>query len=164
MNSDNPFMDLPPLRSPRKVKVKQPALPQWCKDRYQAAHENDFKAKYPQAYASGNYFTPKMPDTNKANGLTLAIVNFLLWSGHRATRVSSAGRMIKGKYIPGSTRKGAADISATIKGRSVMFEIKIGADKPSEYQLREQALERKAGGQYEFVKTFEEFICIYDKL
>lgn len=160
----NEFLDLPPLRKARKPKPKQTPIPEWCKLRYQQAHEQDFKAKYPTAYAGGNYFTPKMPDTNKANGLTLAIVNFLLWSGHRATRISSAGRMIKGKYIPGSTRKGAADISATIKGCSVMFEIKIGADKPSEYQLREQALERKAGGQYEFVKTFEEFILIYDKL
>jgi hypothetical protein len=103
-----------------------------------------------------------MPECNKANGLTQAIVKFLLWHGHRATRVSSSGRMIKGRYIPGTTRKGAADISATIKGRSVMFEIKIGADKPSEYQLREQELERKAGGQYYFIKTFEQFLNIYD--
>lgn len=156
--------DIPPLRKQRKVKAKQVALPTWCKERYQQAHEADFKEKYPQAYASGNYFTPKMPDVNKSNGLTLAIVNFLLWSGHRATRVSSAGRVVKGKYIPGATRKGAADISATVHGKSLMLEIKIGSDKPSEYQLREQSLERKAGGEYLFVKNFDEFLTIYDKL
>ncbi len=32
------------------------------------------------------------------------------------------------------------------------------------YLLREQELERKAGGVYEFVKTFEEFLKIYDSL
>ena len=160
--------DIPPLRKQRKVKAKQVPLPEWCKERYQQAHEQDFKAKYPQAYASGNYFTPKMPDCNKANGLTLAIVNFLLWSGHRATRVSSAGRVVKGKYIPGATRKGAADISSTIKingiGCSVMWEVKINFDKPSEYQLREQKLEEAAGGKYFFVKNFDEFLKQYDSL
>ncbi len=143
--------------------------------RYQQAHEYDFKLKYPQAYAGGHYFTPKIPDCRRANGLTLAIVKFLLYSGHRATRIQSAGRIIKApqrqesgislqtaKYIPGTTRKGTADISATIKGRSVMIEIKVGKDRPSEYQLREQQLEIKAGGQYWFIHSFEEFLQQYD--
>jgi len=103
-----------------------------------------------------------MPDVRKANGLTQAIVKFLLWNGHRATRISSSGRMIKGKYIPGATRRGASDISATIFGKSVQLEIKIGADKPSEYQLREQELERKAGGVYEFIHNFDQFLTWYD--
>jgi len=154
---------LPPLRKPRAYKPKPP-IPSWVKQRYQQVHEQDFKTKYPQAYASGKYFATKMPDTSKANGLTQAIIKFLLWSGHRATRVSASGRMIKGKYIPGATRRGAADISATIKGRSVMLEIKIGSDRPSAEQLREQELERKAGGVYEFVKSFEGFLEIYDTI
>ena len=144
-------------------------------DRYQQAHEQDFKLKYPQAYASGHYFNPKPPPAGKANGLTQMIVNFLLWSGHRATRIGSTGRIIKepkrqasgislqtNKWIPGTTRKGAADISATIHGRAVMIEVKAGRDRPSDYQLREQALERKAGGQYEFIHSFDEFIEWYD--
>jgi len=151
---------LPPLRSPRKHKPREP-IPAWVKQRYQVAHEQDFKTKYPQAYNNGMYFATKMPDTSKANGLTQAIIKFLLWSGHRATRVSSSGRMIKGKYIPGATRRGSSDISATIRGRSVMIEVKIN-DKPSEYQLREQELERQAGGVYEFVKSFEGFLVFYD--
>jgi len=153
---------LPPLRSPRKHKPREP-IPAWVKQRYQAAHEFDFATRYPQAFINGMYFATKIPDTSKANGLTQAIIKFLLWSGHRATRVSASGRMIKGKYIPGSTRRGAADISATIKGRSVMLEIKCGSDRPSPEQLREQELERKAGGIYEFVKSFEGFLVFYDK-
>ena len=144
-------------------------------DRYQQAHEQDFRLKYPQAYASGHYFKAKPPPAGKANGLTQMIVNFLMWSGHRATRIAASGRIIKegkrqpsgislqtNKWIPGPTRKGAADISATIHGRAVMIEIKVGRDRPSEYQLREQALERNAGGQYEFISTFEQFIEWYD--
>lgn len=152
-----------PVRKAAKRSAALP-MPQHCKDRYQQAHELNFKAEYPQAYADGKYFAPKMPNCNKANGLQLAIIYFLTWNGHRATRVSSSGRMVKGKWIPGPTRKGASDVSATIFGKSVMFEIKIGTDRPRPEQLREQELERKAGGVYEFVKTFEQFLTIYDSL
>lgn len=144
-------------------------------DRYRQAHEQDFRRKYPQAYAAGHYFQTKLPKQT-ANGLTNTIINFLMWNGHRATRIGSTGRIIKSperqasgtilqtaKYIPGTTRKGAADISSTIHGRSVMLEIKVGKDRPSPYQLREQALERAAGGQYEFIHTFEEFLEFYDR-
>lgn len=68
------------------------------------------------------------------------------------------------KWLPASTRKGTADISATIKGRSVMIEIKVGRDKPRPDQLSEQTRERKAGGIYEFIGTPEDFFEIYDKI
>jgi len=155
------FLNLPPYRKPYVKKAAKPKMPQWCKDRYIAAHQLSFSQVVKDA---GHTFKTTMPDTSKANGLTQAIVKFILWNGYRATRVSSSGRVVKGKYIPGATRRGAADVSATIKGRSVMFEIKIGSDKPSPEQLREQELEIKAGGQYYFIKSFEEFLNIYDTL
>jgi hypothetical protein len=133
------------------------------KERYRAAHRLHFARKYPAAMATG-YFTANMPNVNKANGLTTLILNFLEWSGHRATRISSAGRVVNGRYIPGTTRKGTADISATIKGRSVMIEIKVGRDRPSEYQLAEQARERAAGGIYEFISTPDQFFELYETL
>jgi hypothetical protein len=74
------------------------------------------------------------------------------------------GRQINGKFIPSATRKGTADISATIKGRSVMIEIKVGKDKPRPEQLAEQQRERQAGGIYEFVHTPEEFFIIFDQI
>lgn len=147
------------------------------KKRYQQAHEENFKRVYVKAYLDGHYCPPKFPPYKTANGLTRIICNFLMWNEHRATRISSAGRMIDAperqpsgtvltvkKYIPGPTRRGSADISATIKGRSVMIEIKIGKDRPSQYQLDEQARERKSGGVYEFIRTPEAFFELYDKL
>jgi hypothetical protein len=74
------------------------------------------------------------------------------------------GRQINGKFIPSATRKGTADISATIKGRSVMIEIKTGKDKPRPEQLAEQQRERQAGGIYEFISTPEQFFTLFDKL
>lgn len=118
-----------------------------------------------------------MPKVATANGLTQAIVNYINWTGNRATRINVQGRLVEGsmttetgttlskkKWIKSSTRKGTADISSTINGRSAMWEIKIGSDRPSEAQLKEQARERKSGGVYEFIKTIEQFFEVYDRL
>lgn len=147
------------------------------KERYLQAHENYFKEQYPNAYRNGHYTPPKMPVVAKANGLTTFIINYLTWQGFRATRINVSGRLIDGvektssgavlttkKWMRSTTRKGTADISATINGRSVMIEIKVGRDRPSEHQLLEQQRERKAGGIYEFCSSPEEFFEIYDKV
>ena len=134
------------------------------RERYFEAHKAWFKVKYPTAWKDGYWTPPKMPSMSKANGLTRFVLNFIEWSGYRATRISSAGRMVDGRYIPGTTRKGTADISATIRGKSVMIEIKVGRDKPSPYQLAEQQKERAAGGIYEFVSGPDEFFSLYDSL
>ena len=152
---------IPPIRVKMNAKPKAIPMPDWCKKRYQDAHDLSFSAIIKK---DGLNFNAKIPDTNKANGLTLAIVNFINWHGFRATRISSAGRVVKGKYIDGQTRKGSADISSTIKGKSYMFEVKVGKDKPSEAQLLEQQKEIKAGGNYYFIKSFEQFLTIYDTI
>jgi hypothetical protein len=132
------------------------------KERYNEAHKEWFKEQYPNAWKDGLYSPPPMPTISKANGLTKYITNFLFWKGHRATRVNVQGRIVKGKWIPSSTRKGSADISATIKGRTVMLEIKVGSDRPRPEQLQEQERERKSGGIYEFIRTADEFLELYD--
>jgi hypothetical protein len=146
--------------------------------RYHAAHKEHFRRSYPSAYASGHYTPPMIPRVTKANGMTLAIVNFINWSGYNATRISSAGRLVGDavtvtesgtrlrtqKFIPGPTRKGTADITATIKGRSVKIEVKVGKDRPSQEQLKEQARERAAGGIYEFIADMGEFFALYDQV
>jgi len=134
------------------------------KQRYQQAHENWFATEYPNAYRNGHYTPPKMPQVAKANGLTNFIINYVNWMGYRATRISTTGRKIGDKWIKGTTRRGTADISMTVNGRSAMIEVKIGRDKPSEHQLKEQERERKAGGIYEFCGSPEEFFVIFDKV
>jgi hypothetical protein len=65
------------------------------------------------------------------------------------------------QYIPGTSTKGTADISATIKGRSVKIEVKIGKDKQSEAQKQYQSNIERAGGTYIIAKTFSEFMDWY---
>lgn len=58
---------------------------------------------------------------------------------------------------------GSADISATIAGRSVKIEVKIGLDRQSEAQRRYQATVERAGGLYFIAKDFTSFIEWYSK-
>jgi hypothetical protein len=113
-----------------------------------------------------------------ANGLTRMVTSFLAFSGHQAERINTMGtfrgpkkytnldgvtRSVgKGTYTKTTGTKGSADISATINGRSVKIEIKIGADRQSEDQKRYQESIERAGGVYIIVKNFDEFILWYD--
>ena len=137
----------------------------------------DLKLKYPNV----PYHcvpSPKYSDKT-ANGLTKCITDFLKLSGWQAERISSMGRMIDKRtintdclgrqrtigslhYIKGTSTNGTADISATIKGRSVKIEVKIGADRQSEAQKKYESDVNKAGGVYVIAKDFDMFIEWYN--
>jgi hypothetical protein len=121
---------------------------------------------------------PKYEDKT-ANGLTKCIIEFLQLSNHQAERINTMGRPIDNRKqvtdVIGRTKtigsmtwgkstatKGSADISATIQGRSVKIEVKIGADRQSEDQKVYQAKIEKSGGQYWIAKNFDDFIKKYD--
>jgi hypothetical protein len=137
--------------------------PEW-RLRYNTAHYNYTCQRAPNVVRDGFYTGPTLPKVATANGLTQFICNFINWSGYRATRINTMGRMVGGRWIHSTTRKGSADISSTIKGRSVMWEVKVGRDRPRPEQLAEQQRERQAGGMYEFISTPEQFFAIFDTL
>ena len=137
--------------------------PEW-RIRYNTAHYNYTLQRTPNVIRDGFYTGPTLPKVATANGLTQFICNFINWSGYRATRINTMGRMVGGRWIHSTTRKGSADISATVKGKSLQIEIKVGRDRPRPEQLAEQAKERAAGGIYEFVSTPEQFFAIFDTL
>jgi len=130
---------------------------------------------YPKEYLVKKKYTDKT-----ANGLTKCVVDFLNLSGHQAERINTTGRYLdnskivtdvtgmqrvlgKGKYIPSTSTRGSADISSTIKGMSVKWEVKM-KDKQSEYQKKYQADIERAGGKYFIIHNFEEFIKYYESL
>jgi hypothetical protein len=116
------------------------------------------------ALSGGRRMKFEYPDVDTANGLTTMICTFIKWNGYRATRINVMGRKVGNKWIKSSTRKGTADISATIRGRSCWFEVKVGRDKPRPEQLAEQARERASGGVYEFISTPGNFYAVYDMI
>jgi hypothetical protein len=76
-------------------------------------------------------------------------------------QVGENTRQLKGKYTPSTGTKGSADISATIRGRSVKIEVKYGKDKQSEVQHRYQQSIEQAGGTYYIARNFDDFIEFY---
>ena len=121
---------------------------------------------------------PKYTDAT-ANGLTRCITDFLQLSGHQAERINTMGRPIDNRKqvtdVIGRTKtigsltwgkstatKGSADISATIQGRSVKIEVKIGKDRQSQDQKIYQENIERSGGQYWIAKNFDDFIKKYD--
>lgn len=117
----------------------------------------------------------KFKNTNKANGLTKAIIAYIKLTGGQAERVSTEGRVIQTKRkvndylmggmrtvtdtkrIPTSGTRGSADISATICGRSVKIEVKIGHDRQSDKQKEYQQAIERAGGVYYIARDFDSF-------
>ena len=107
-----------------------------------------------------------------ANGLTRCICDFLNYSDHQAERINTMGvartkRATCGKIVgvtwtKSTSTPGSADISATIKGRSVKIEVKIGKDRMSEAQKRYQENIERAGGIYYVAKDFDSFVEWYD--
>ena len=109
-----------------------------------------------------------------ANGLTRCIIDYLTLMGFHAERINVTGRIIDGRrtytdvlgrlrtvgavtWAKGSMQRGTADISATVNGKSLKVEVKIGRDRQSEAQRRYQAQVEAAGGVYYIAKTFPGF-------
>lgn len=114
----------------------------------------------------------------KANGLTRCIIDWIKYNGGQAERINTMGRPIdKRKTVTdvcgfkkqigslewgkSTATRGSADISATINGKSIKIEIKIGADRQSECQKQYQMDIERAGGVYYIARSFDEFYQWY---
>ena len=148
------------------------------KDKLKALEIEQLKAKYPSMRPELIPLTD-WKDTS-ANGLTKCIIFYINALGGQAERISSQGqyregkkikvgtgeveyeKQLPGKWTPGQSTKGTADISATIRGRSVKIEVKYGNDRQSDAQKAYQEAIEKAGGTYIIAKTFDDFVLWYE--
>ena len=113
-----------------------------------------------------------------ANGLTRCVVAFINLTGGQAERINCTGRIIDNRtistdilghqrtigqmhYVKTAGQRGTADVSATIKGRSVKIEIKIGNDRQSEAQKQYQKSIEQSGGLYFIARDFSQFLDWY---
>lgn len=123
---------------------------------------------------------PKFSD-NSANNLTKSIIKYIELMGYQAERISNTGRYIdskklvkniqgqtkqigSGQYIPGTGTNGTADISATIKGKSIKIEVKYGKDRQSDAQKKYQQAIERSGGVYFIAKDFESFYNFFQTI
>ena len=126
-----------------------------------------------------NYLGRSRYRDDTANGLTKCIVDYIRLSGGQAERINTTGVAVDTRQQAtdilghkltigglqwrktGSTN-GSADISATIRGRSVKIEVKIGKDHQSEAQRAYQKSIEAAGGLYYIAKDFASFVEWYN--
>lgn len=150
-----------------------------AKQRILTALYNHLRAKHPtwSETECRNFVYYTKTDTT-ANGLTSCIIDFLTWEGWQAERINTTGlarekfsidphtgRRLKSlgvTWTPTTGTKGSADISATIAGRSVKIEVKIGADRMSADQVAYGESVTRAGGVYIVARDFEGFLGWYD--
>lgn len=150
------------MRKANRVTIRY-VKPDSIKAFEQEVYERDCR-KFPRidpAYIARTKFEDKT-----ANGLTKLVCAWINFHGGNARRVNTGGiyNPKTKKYRFSGATNGAADISATWHGKSLQIEIKAGKDRPREEQLRQQARERAAGGIYEFVHNFDEFLQIINTL
>lgn len=158
---------IPALKRNRKPSYKKPES---VKELERLANEKEF-ARYPNF----PYPVKACYRDDTANGLTKCVIVWLKLHGCQAERINTTGRMIDERYnvedVTGKTRQigsvrwvystttnGSADISATINGRSVKIEIKVGRDVQSDAQRRYQSEVERAGGVYLLIHNFTEFL------
>jgi hypothetical protein len=147
------------------------------KEKLNALMMEQLKQKFPNMPEA---YIPKTDWTdNSANALTKCVIAWIQFNGGQAERISSQGqyregakiqvgsgimahtKQLPGKWTPGQSTKGTADISATIRGRSVKIEIKQ-KDKQSEAQKQYQQAIENAGGVYIIVRNFDDFVIWYN--
>lgn len=129
------------------------------------------REKYPTIPV--DYLTLTKFEDNTANGLTKAITSFIKFNGYQAERINTMGvarekKRTDGKVIgvtwtKSTSTNGSADISATIRGRSVKIEVKVGKDRQSEAQKRYQESIERAGGVYMIARDFDSFVEWFDE-
>lgn len=122
----------------------------------EVAYRSAKSPSMPVAYIKPSKYTDKT-----ANGLTKCIIDWLRYNGWQAERISNTGRIVRNHWIPGTGTNGTADISATIKGRSIKIEVKIGRDKQSIDQVEYQKSIERAGGIYLIASDFDGFLHWY---
>ncbi len=131
------------------------------------------KERYPN-----NPYYPKFTYTDAStNGLTKCVIDYVNFSGFQAERINSTGAIKDGRktstdvlgntrtigsvqWIKSTTQTGTADISATIKGKSIKIEIKCeatGDRYQSTGQIEYQRQIERAGGVYLIVRNFSQF-------
>jgi hypothetical protein len=82
--------------------------------------------------------------------------------GNKIKNPNGTTTQLAGKWTPGQGTKGTADISATIRGRSVKIEVKYGKDRQSDAQKQYQEDIERAGGVYIIARDMDQFLDWFD--
>lgn len=144
------------VRKHSSARYRKPACIRVFEKEYNAAYYSTGKmANIPVECRALYRFSDKT-----ANELTKCIVAWFNSHGAFGARVNTTGifDVKMQRYRRSGATNGMADVTAIFGGKHISLEIKHGKDKPRAAQLDVQKRVRNAGGIYEFVHTFEEFL------
>ena len=112
------------------------------------------------------HLAPRTFRDDKANFLTKCVVEYIRLNGGFASRISNQGTYNQKlrRYIPGTARRGLADVMATFRGLSLHIEVKAGKDRQSKAQKLIESEVKSSGGLYYIAHTFTEFKTWFDSL
>lgn len=150
------------------MKNPEPKINSW-QDELKALKYENIKASTPNAFAASGGYDMKIKsyEDKTANGLTNSIVDYLKFMGHYANRTNNVGivRKIKGKatYTPSTSNRGMSDINSAVAGKFLSIEVKVGRDKMSDAQHKEQKRVESAGGIYYVAQTMPSFLEWFKK-
>jgi hypothetical protein len=125
-----------------------------------------------------HYIAPRTYRDDTANSLTKCIIDFLRLKGHNCKRTGNEGRVIDQRKavtdvlgnvrmigsiqrVHGSGVRGTSDLKAVINGRFIAIEIKIGADRLSEFQQKYKSDVEQSKGIYIVATSFQQFYDWY---
>lgn len=140
------------------------------RERIRDAYREHTRREHPDFYhlSGGAKMKTKTWTDATANGLTAAIVDWITYHGGFASRINNIGkvRRVGGKIVFGksSSKKGIADIMATMHGRALHIEVKIGRDRQSDAQIKVQAQVEASGGLYFIAKDMDGFLAWWDEI
>lgn len=157
---------------PRKKPYQKPQAVKKLEELADIENERKHPNTPPKYLAKSKY----RDDT--ANGLTKCIIDFIRLNGGQAERINATGVPIDTRrevtdilghrrtigsvtWRPSGATVGSADISATVGGRSVKIEVKVGRDRQSEAQKQYQASIEAAGDLYFLANDFTDFVAWY---
>lgn len=121
-------------------------------------------------------YSQKVANIKGHNLLTRLVMDAIKSHGGQAEKVITKGwakpierrdvlgrlQFVENQYIPTTGRRGSADISATINGRSVKIECKVGRDFQKPDQVAYQREVEEAGGIYVLCRHLDDiwpYIC-----
>jgi hypothetical protein len=145
---------------------RKPRKPSYIKPQSVKELERLADAEAKKLHPTCPAIAPRLFRDDTANSLTKCITEYIRLNKGFSSRINSTGvyNQKLRKYIPGTQKKGIADIISTYRGKSLQIEVKIGRDVQSEAQKKIEADVIRAGGLYYLARNFTDFKDWFDSL
>ena len=157
----NEFLNLPPLRQPRKPAKAKPKMPTKYdhKKLYFDARRIMFEREYPAAWKAGEYFDGELPNILETNGHQRYMEDIINFNGYHCERVNVMGIPVKQpngaiKWRRSGSTIGSPDLHAIVKNVTWKIEAK-NKDSMRKAQIKYQDKMQRIGVLHSVIRVGE---------